>query len=448
MAEVGNPTIVATLTVVAALLPMLFVSGLMGPYMSPIPANASAAMIFSFFVAVMITPWLMLKIAGRAPAHARHDGHDHGGALGRAYAAVARPILRHQGAQLVFLLVVGVLSFGSLALFYTKDVTVKLLPFDNKSELSVVIDLPEGASVEATDARRAGRRRAWCWTCPRSSPSRPMPAPPRRSTSTGWCATTTCAPMPEHGRRADQPRRQRTTATAPAMTSRWTCASGSRRIDRARRAPRESGRAAARPAGDRDAAGRGLWPRRRHPPRSRRQGPRRLRARALHRRCRRQLTAPSRARLRADRLDRRRSNSSGSQERDVFDTLAMLNGGDDGRLFASRRGPPPDPDPDRARRAATGRWTSASCPPRSRPTSCPGDRGVVELGDVVQFSEERASFPIFRHNGRAAEMVTGELAGAFEAPLYGMLAVARRARRDGLGPGCKSRRSAARPAGG
>ena len=65
VAEVGNPTIVATLTIVAALLPMMFVCGLMGPYMSPIPANASMAMLFSFFVAVTITPWLLLKIAGR-----------------------------------------------------------------------------------------------------------------------------------------------------------------------------------------------------------------------------------------------------------------------------------------------------------------------------------------------------------------------------------------------
>ena len=71
VAEVGNPTIIATLTVVAALLPMLFVSGMMGPYMSPIPANASAAMIFSFFVAVTVTPWLMLRVAGRAPV--KHD---------------------------------------------------------------------------------------------------------------------------------------------------------------------------------------------------------------------------------------------------------------------------------------------------------------------------------------------------------------------------------------
>ncbi len=89
VAEVGNPTIVATLTVVAALLPMLFVSGMMGPYMSPIPANASAAMIFSFFVAVILTPWLMLRIAGAAVAH----GHGGEGALGRLYRRAAAPIL-------------------------------------------------------------------------------------------------------------------------------------------------------------------------------------------------------------------------------------------------------------------------------------------------------------------------------------------------------------------
>ena len=87
---VGNPTIVATLTVVAALLPMLFVSGMMGPYMSPIPATASAAMIFSFFVAVMVTPWLMIKFGGKGDGHATHEAAD-GGILGRAYVAVARP---------------------------------------------------------------------------------------------------------------------------------------------------------------------------------------------------------------------------------------------------------------------------------------------------------------------------------------------------------------------
>jgi multidrug efflux pump subunit AcrB len=108
VAEVGNPTIVATLTVVAALLPMLFVSGLMGPYMSPIPANASAAMLFSFFVAVTLTPWLMLKLGnkGHASAHV-HDASSPGGALGRAYIAVARPILMSRFRSWTFLLVVG-----------------------------------------------------------------------------------------------------------------------------------------------------------------------------------------------------------------------------------------------------------------------------------------------------------------------------------------------------
>ena len=152
VAEVGNPTIVATLTVVAALLPMLFVSGLMGPYMSPIPANASAAMIFSFFVAVIVTPWLMLKISGgrEGGGHDSHHGAASGGVLGRMYLAVARPILKSKARSWVFLILVGIATLVSLVPFYTKDVTVKLLPFDNKSELQVVADLPEGSSIEET----------------------------------------------------------------------------------------------------------------------------------------------------------------------------------------------------------------------------------------------------------------------------------------------------------
>ena len=96
VAEVGNPTIVATLTVVAALLPMLFVSGMMGPYMSPIPSTASAAMIFSFFVAVMVTPWLMIKFSGKADhgkadhGHAAHEVAD-GGILGRPMSRLHAP---------------------------------------------------------------------------------------------------------------------------------------------------------------------------------------------------------------------------------------------------------------------------------------------------------------------------------------------------------------------
>ncbi len=162
VAEVGNPTIFATLTVVAALLPMLFVSGLMGPYMSPIPANASAAMILSFFVAVIVTPWLMLRFSGKAGVHAEAA---HGGWLGRLYVAAARPVIATRFGALAFLLVVGVATLASLSLFATKSVTVKLLPFDDKSELQVVVDLPKGASLEATQralnaAARASQRPA------------------------------------------------------------------------------------------------------------------------------------------------------------------------------------------------------------------------------------------------------------------------------------------------
>ena len=149
VAEVGNPTIVATLTVVAALLPMLFVSGLMGPYMAPIPANASAAMLFSFFVAMVLAPWLMLRLAprGELVAHAAHAE----GRLGRLYRRFATPVVSSKRMAWRFLLGVGVATLLSMMLFVTKSVTVKLLPFDNKSEIAAVVDLPEGASVEETE---------------------------------------------------------------------------------------------------------------------------------------------------------------------------------------------------------------------------------------------------------------------------------------------------------
>jgi multidrug efflux pump subunit AcrB len=151
VAEVGNPTIVATLTVIAALLPMMFVSGLMGPYMAPIPANASAAMMFSFFVAVMIAPWLLLKTGvGKHVAAGGDKAHGHEGRMSRLYRKAARPVLKSKGRSLTFLLVVGIATVASTALFATRAVTVKLLPFDNKSELQVIVDLPEGSSLEAT----------------------------------------------------------------------------------------------------------------------------------------------------------------------------------------------------------------------------------------------------------------------------------------------------------
>ncbi|MGE3690206.1 MAG: efflux RND transporter permease subunit [Novosphingobium sp.] len=150
VAEVGNPTIIATLTVVAALLPMLFVSGLMGPYMAPIPINASAAMIFSFFVAVIIAPWLMIRFAGNAVLSGHEHEGAHGGKLGQLYARVAGRVIATRAGAWKFLIAVGVATLVAGSMFYFKAITVKLLPFDNKSEVQLVVDMPEGASLEAT----------------------------------------------------------------------------------------------------------------------------------------------------------------------------------------------------------------------------------------------------------------------------------------------------------
>ncbi|HLB79060.1 MAG TPA: efflux RND transporter permease subunit, partial [Dongiaceae bacterium] len=151
VAEVGNPTIVATLTIVVALLPMLFVSGLMGPYMSPIPANASAAMLFSFFVAVTIAPWLAVLLQRVAPPPAGgHDG-ERVGRLGALYRRLAVPLLAERRRAKRFLAAVAAATVVACLPFLTRDVTVKLLPFDNKSELQVIFDLPEGSALEATE---------------------------------------------------------------------------------------------------------------------------------------------------------------------------------------------------------------------------------------------------------------------------------------------------------
>lgn len=149
--EVGNPTILATFTVIAALLPMAFVSGLMGPYMRPIPVNASIAMFFSLLVAFVVIPWFCQTCyrPGVAVAGVDHEG-DERGITARIYRRVLSPLLDHPILAYAFLGVVGLLLAGSTLLFYTHDVVVKMLPFDNKSEIQLIIDMPEGTTLEET----------------------------------------------------------------------------------------------------------------------------------------------------------------------------------------------------------------------------------------------------------------------------------------------------------
>ncbi len=155
--EVGGPTILATLTVIAALLPMAFVSGLMGPYMAPIPINASLGMLLSLAIAFVVTPWLARLWMRHVPeAHAAHAAPaGHGGRLGRLSERVFRPLLDpRRGGRNRLLLGAGVLALiaGSVVLPVLGLVQLKMLPFDNKSEFQVVVDMPAGTPVERTAA--------------------------------------------------------------------------------------------------------------------------------------------------------------------------------------------------------------------------------------------------------------------------------------------------------
>ena len=145
--EVGNPTILATLTVIAAILPMAFVGGLMGPYMRPIPIGASAAMVFSLMVAFIVTPWAAIRILGRG-THA-HDLQRES-RITRLYRWVMGGLLHRTVMRWSFLAGVVVLLLSSMALVYIGFVKVKMLPFDNKSEFQVIVDMPEGTTLEET----------------------------------------------------------------------------------------------------------------------------------------------------------------------------------------------------------------------------------------------------------------------------------------------------------
>ncbi|MCC7496389.1 MAG: efflux RND transporter permease subunit [Bryobacterales bacterium] len=146
--EVGNPTILATMTVIAAILPMAFVGGLMGPYMRPIPIGASAAMIFSLIVAFLVTPWAAVRILKAGGGHAHDATEDR---LTHLYRRVMGSLLHVTPVRFVFLSGVAVLLFGSMALVGIGFVKVKMLPFDNKSEFQVIIDMPEGTTLEQTE---------------------------------------------------------------------------------------------------------------------------------------------------------------------------------------------------------------------------------------------------------------------------------------------------------
>ena len=150
--EVGNPTILATFTVIASVLPMAFVSGLMGPYMSPMPIGASIAMLLSLFVALTITPYLgyiFLREKDKKGEEKVEKPLEET-FIYRVYHKFESPLIENKKTRWLFLGITFLLLLGSIGMFFTKSVAVKMLPFDNKNEFQVVIDMPEGTTLERT----------------------------------------------------------------------------------------------------------------------------------------------------------------------------------------------------------------------------------------------------------------------------------------------------------
>ena len=418
VSEVGNPTVVATLTVITALLPMLFVSGLMGPYMAPIPANASTAMVFSFFVAMVIAPWLMLKLAPRDDKPQPTTAHDEG-RLGRIYRAVATPILRTRARAWTFLLLVGVATIGVCLLFYTETIAVKLLPFDNKSELEVLVNLPAGSTLEATEqALFAAARVSEGLTEVSSIQAYAGTAEPYDFN--GLVRHYFARQTPELGdlHLVLAPKDARDRAShAIALDLRH-------RLDAALHLPAGSVvKVVEVPPGPPVLAT--LIAEIYGPDVATRLAVAEQVKALFHQ-------APGivdvddsygqpRPRLRIA-IDQDRLEFFGVEQSDVYDTIQMLFGGV--KIGISTRGEerlPVEIAVGLPKRDLNWSQMLASTPVPAN--SVPGNKAVVELGDVIRVSQEFGSRMLYRRDGHFVDMVTGEMAGQFEAPIYGMLAV-------------------------
>jgi len=414
VAEVGNPTIVATLAVVTALLPMLFVSGLMGPYMAPIPINASAAMVFSFFVAVMIAPWLMIRFARKTLAGGHHDEAD-GGKLGALYASVAHRILDSRSNARNFLIIVGLATVLAGSMFYFKAVTVKLLPFDNKSEVQLVLDMPEGTALETT-GRVLEEAAAIVRTLPEARAMEAYAGTAAPFNFNGLVRHYFLRQRPEMGdlmvTLAHRDDRERSShAVALALREKLAALplpeGASLKVVETPPGPPVLATLLAEIYGP-DAE-------------TRRQTAREVAA-AFR-------TVPyivdidlsqgqPRPRLRLV-PNRETLDYHGLSERQVHDSLGVLMGST--TLGYAPRGEGRAPLAITMALPQSARsWNAALA---STPLAMSKSGTLIELGALVTAREEAGSPVLFRRDGRAAEMVTAELAGAYEAPIYGMFAV-------------------------
>jgi len=419
VAEVGNPTVVATLTVVSALLPMLFVSGLMGPYMAPIPVNASAAMVFSFFVAVVIAPWLMVRFA-RKTLEATPHGHEDEGKLGALYRRVAARVIHNRRTAWMFLGGVGVATLVACAMFATKTVTVKLLPFDNKSELQVVLDMPEGTSLEITQRTLAQAARI-AGTLPETVAIDAYAGTASPSNFNGLVRHYNLRGRPEQGdlsvALAPKDARKRSShAVALDLRQRLARialpAGAAIKVVEAPPGPPVMATLLAEIYGP-DAATR----------------------RAVAERVKATFHAvpyivdiddswgAPRPTLRLV-PDRSRLEALGVSDREVLDSIGAAFGGQ--VVGYAHRGENRDPLEISVRLPQSARTWGQTL--GSTPVARAADGRLVELSEVVDAKREAGSTHVFRRDGRDVDMVMAELAGAYEAPIYGMMDVDKRLR--------------------
>ena len=417
VAEVGNPTIVATLTVITALLPMMFVSGLMGPYMAPIPANASVAMLFSFFVAVVVAPWLMVRIARSGSVARTHTGHDEG-KLGALYRRFAAPVIATRRRATYFLAGVGVATIAACGLFLTKTVTVKLLPFDNKSELQVVADLPEGATLEDTERVLA------------EAVDHVKSVPEVRSIDAyvGTAAPFNFNGLVRHyylrsGAELGELQIELEPKGERSRSSHEIALDVRQRLEGV--ALPENGvlKVVEVPPG---------------PPvistlLAEIYGPtapiRRETASELEKIFKSVpfiVDVDNSFGIRRPRLqileDRDQIEFFGLSDQEIFDSIGAIMNGE--VVGYSHRGEDRTPLEISVRLPQSDRtWNHRLAMTPVAVAQTPDGPKLIELGEVVQALDTLGSYPIYRRDGRYAEMVTAELAGAYEAPIYGMLAV-------------------------
>ncbi len=418
VAEVGNPTIVATLTVVAALLPMLFVSGLMGPYMAPIPANASAAMLFSFFVAMVIAPWLMLRLRPEQSAvHGREAAHGEG-ILARLYRHFAAPVIRSRKSAWVFLIGVGVATLLACSLLVNKSVTVKLLPFDNKSEVAVVVDLPRGSTLEDVERTLFAIGDA-ARQLPEVRSIETYAGTPAPFNFNGLVRHYYIREAPELGElhvnlEARGDRKRSSHAIAVDLRSRISSLSLSSstvaRVVEVPPGPPVLATLLAEVYGPDSDTRRAVVNDLKH-----------TFASVPYVVDIDDSVGRAQPRLRLS-IDQDRLEFFGVEQRDVYDTIQALFGGT--TVGYSHRGEGRNPIEIVVRlpkRSLSWSELLASTPVPAN--TLPGNKTVVELGEVVRAADEAGSPAIFRRDGRFADLVMAELAGAYEAPIYGILDV-------------------------